>query len=169
VLLGVQFTATGTYSDGSTHDITRAVAWASSVPSVATIDAAGRATAHALGTSVVTASLDGVTSAGDVLTAVAPSFVVNTTADDLSYAGGKTSLREAVLAANAYPGHTITFDPTVFATAQAITLTLGQLELTDTTGIETITGPAAGVTVKGGGLSRVFQVDGGVTPRPSPE
>src|SRR5207253_1659024 len=41
--------------------------------------------------------------------------------------------------------------------------TLGQLELTGTTGTETITGPAAGVTVSGGGLSRVFQVDGLVT------
>ena len=58
---------------------------------------------------------------------------------------------------------TITFDPTAFATPQTITLTSGQLELSDTTGTETITGPAAGVTVSGGGASRVFQVDSGVT------
>ena len=64
-----------------------------------------------------------------------------------------------------YPArsHTITFDPTVFASAQTITLTSGQLELSNTSGTETITGPAAGVTVSGGGLSRVFQVDSGVT------
>ena len=51
----------------------------------------------------------------------------------------------------------------MFKTPQTITLdpTLGQLELTDTTGTETITGPKAGVTVSGGGASRVFQVDGG--------
>ena len=62
------------------------------------------------------------------------------------------------------PGaNTITFDPTVFATAQTITLTGGQLALSNTSGAETITGPAAGVTVSGGGLSRVFQVDAGVT------
>ena len=42
-------------------------------------------------------------------------------------------------------------------------MTLGQLELSNTSGTETITGPAAGVTVSGGGLSRVFQVDSGVT------
>ena len=106
---------------------------------MATVNTAGLATANALGTSVITASLDGVTSPGDVLTAIAPSFVVNTTEDD-AYTAGKTSLREAVLAANAYPGHTITFDPTVFSTAQTITLTLGVLELTDTIGTETITG-----------------------------
>ena len=59
---------------------------------------------------------------------------------------------------------TITFDnTTVFATPQTITLTGTQLELSDTSGTETITGPAAGVTVSGGGLSRVFQVDRGVT------
>ena len=51
----------------------------------------------------------------------------------------------------------------MFGTPQTITLRHGQLELSDTTGTETITGPAAGVTVSGGGASRVFQVDGGVT------
>ena len=40
---------------------------------------------------------------------------------------------------------------------------MGQLELSDTTGTETITGPAAGVTVNAGGASRVFQVDPSVT------
>ncbi len=51
----------------------------------------------------------------------------------------------------------------MFKTPQTITLTGTQLELSDTTGTETITGPKAGVTVSGGGLSRVFQVDAGVT------
>ncbi len=54
---------------------------------------------------------------------------------------------------------TITFDPTVFATPQTITLTAGQLELSNTSGTETITGPAAGVTVSGNNASRVFQID----------
>jgi len=94
---------------------------------------------------------------------IVPSFVVDTTADFSDPTNGKTSLREAVASANALPGHTITFDPTVFASAQTITLTGLDLELSDTTGTETITGSAAGVTVSGGGLSRVFQVDAGVT------
>ena len=59
--------------------------------------------------------------------------------------------------------NTIDFDSTVFNTPQTITLTGGQLELSNTSGTETITGPAAGVTVSGGGLSRVFQVDANVT------
>ena len=94
---------------------------------------------------------------------IVPSFVVDTTADFSDPADGKTSLREAIASANALPGHTIIFDPTVFASAQTITLTGRQLELSNTSGTETITGPAAGVTVSGGGLSRVFQVDPGVT------
>src|SRR4029077_10938744 len=58
---------------------------------------------------------------------------------------------------------TITFDKTVFKTPQTITLGGTQLELSDTTGKVTITGPAAGVTVDAGGNSRVFQVDSLVT------
>ena len=86
-------------------------------------------------------------------------FLVSNTDDS-----GPGSLRQAILDANAQQGaETITFDPTAFATPQTITLTQGQLELSDTTGTETITGPAAGVTVSGGGRSRVFQVDSGVT------
>ena len=51
----------------------------------------------------------------------------------------------------------------MFKTPQTINLIGGQLELSDTTGTETITGPKAGVTVNAGELSRVFQVDSGVT------
>ena len=91
-------------------------------------------------------------------------LVVNTTVDGLITQPGQFDLRQAVNLANASGGNqTITFDPIVFANAQTISLTAGQLELRDTTGTETITGPAAGVTVSGGGLSRVFQVDNGVT------
>jgi CSLREA domain-containing protein len=158
-----QFTAMGTFSDGSTGDITPFVTWASDTPTVATISDTGVASALALGTSAITASLAGVTGPADTLTVIAPSFVVNTTADDFGFSNGTTSLREAIAGANAVPGQTITFDPTVFASAKTITLSLGQLELSDTGGTETITGPAAGVTLSAGGASRVIQVDSGVT------
>ncbi len=91
-------------------------------------------------------------------------LVVNTTADGTACPPGELDLRAAINLANISNGaQTITFDPTVFATAQTITLTDGQLELSNTSGTETITGPAAGVTISGGGLSRVFQIDSGVT------
>ena len=91
------------------------------------------------------------------------SLVVQTTGDSGAPAG-EFDLRGAIDMANILgSAETITFDPTVFATPQTITLAGTQLELSDLTGTETITGPARGVTVSGGGLSRVFQIDNGVT------
>jgi len=51
-----QFTATGTYSDGTTHIITTQVIWRSSNTSVATIDSSGLATAVAVGAAIVSAA-----------------------------------------------------------------------------------------------------------------
>src|SRR5262249_32577851 len=77
-----------------------------------------------------------------------PTWTVTNTLDD----GSVGSLRWAVGQANMTGGdETIDFDPTVFATPQTIILSMGQLELTDTTGTEAIIGPAAGVAVNGGG------------------
>src|SRR5262249_29790432 len=91
---------------------------------------------------------------------VPSTFTVLNTLDD----GSVGSLRWAVGQANATAGaDTIDFDRGVFSTPQTITLVGTQLELTDTTGATAITGPAGGVTVSGGGLSRVSQIDGMVT------
>ncbi len=91
-------------------------------------------------------------------------LVVNTTSDGTGSLPGDLDLRQAVNLANVTDGAaTITFDPTVFAAPQTIALTGGQLELSDTSGLQTITGPAAGLTIDAGGKSRVFQVDSGVT------
>ncbi|MFC2071784.1 FG-GAP-like repeat-containing protein [Chloroflexota bacterium] len=66
-----QFTAVSIYTDASTATITDNVTWASSNPGVATVDTAGLATSHAIGTAVIAASLDGVTSLGVTLTVIA--------------------------------------------------------------------------------------------------
>lgn len=50
-----QYTATGTYSDGTTHNITGTVTWTSNYPNVATISTTGLATGIASGTTVITA------------------------------------------------------------------------------------------------------------------
>src|SRR5207248_2365969 len=56
-----QFTATGTYSDGSMVDVTSSATWVSSNTAVATITAGGLASATAQGTSQVSATSGGVT------------------------------------------------------------------------------------------------------------
>jgi len=55
-----QFTATGTLADGSTQDVSSAVSWSSTDPSVATIDGSGTASALAAGTTTIQASSNGV-------------------------------------------------------------------------------------------------------------
>jgi hypothetical protein len=56
-----QFTATGTYNDGTTQDLTTQVAWSSSATAVATIAATGLATGVAAGTTTIAATLSGIT------------------------------------------------------------------------------------------------------------
>jgi hypothetical protein len=95
------------------------------------------------------------------------SLVVDTTDDvsDGDYSPGHLSLREAVALADLSPDSniTISFDPTVFATHQTITLTGGQMELSAQVSRVALTGPTAGVTIDGNHQGRVLQVDAGVT------
>ncbi|MEW6278130.1 MAG: Ig-like domain-containing protein [Candidatus Eremiobacterota bacterium] len=50
-------TATGTFTNGSTQDLSSQVTWSSFSPGVATVDAAGRATGVTPGSATVQASL----------------------------------------------------------------------------------------------------------------
>ena len=68
-----QFTATGTYTDGTTANLTTQVTWASATTSVATISTrrTGLASTLATGTTAITAALGGITSPSDTLTVTA--------------------------------------------------------------------------------------------------
>lgn len=55
-----QYTARGTYTDGSVHDITSVVSWSSDVINVASISSSGKATAQNAGVTYIHASLDGI-------------------------------------------------------------------------------------------------------------
>uniref|UniRef100_UPI002636FE6C beta strand repeat-containing protein n=1 Tax=uncultured Shewanella sp. TaxID=173975 RepID=UPI002636FE6C len=57
-----QLTATGTYSDGTTADITSSVSWLSDDTSVATVTTAGLLTGEATGSTTVSATLDSISS-----------------------------------------------------------------------------------------------------------
>jgi hypothetical protein len=96
--------------------------------------------------------------AGSFLVGIPQTFVVNATNDEAVDTDGKTSLREAVLKANASAGaDAIVFDPVVFATPQTITYALGQINVTDSV---TITGPAAQVTLDALSVSNHLNVSG---------
>lgn len=61
------FFATGSFSDGSTQDLTAFVTWSSSAPSLASINATGIATGIATGTASITASYGGSTASANLL------------------------------------------------------------------------------------------------------
>jgi hypothetical protein len=65
-----QFKATGIYSDNSTRDITADVTWKSSNSAIATISNGGLVTAVTLGSTQITATLSGITSAAAPLPVV---------------------------------------------------------------------------------------------------
>jgi Bacterial Ig-like domain (group 2) len=66
----VQFTATATYGDGSTADVTSIATWTSVPTSTATISATGSVTAVAVGNANITATSGGVTSNTATVTVV---------------------------------------------------------------------------------------------------
>jgi 6-phosphogluconolactonase (cycloisomerase 2 family) len=98
-----QFAATGTYSDGSTQNLTGAVTWTSSVPATASISNAagsnGLATAVAVGSTSISAALGGLGSPPATLTVTAApeyAYVANQNANTVSEftigAGGALTL-----------------------------------------------------------------------------
>jgi YD repeat-containing protein len=73
--LSQQFTATGTYSDNSTEDLSAFAAWASSQTTVATINSTGLATTLAQGNTSISATLGSV--AGSTTLTVSPPAVAS--------------------------------------------------------------------------------------------
>jgi CSLREA domain-containing protein len=140
----------------------------------ATIGANGQASVSATANGVVgqnysvAASTAGASAAGFTLSnSEAPSLVVTTTADESNPYDGQTSLREALAYANSAASGsnpTITFAPGLSGT---IALTGGQLEVSrtgdPTTNTVTIDASGHAIAIDGGGTTRVFQVDSGVT------
>jgi len=85
-----QFTATGTFSDGSTQNVTNSVAWSSAPVSVATITSGGLATGAGAGTATISASSGSINSSATLtigsatlvsvaVTPASPSFALGTT------------------------------------------------------------------------------------------
>lgn len=91
---------------------------------------------------------------------VGKTFTVTATNDESTDTDGKVSLREAIESANKLGPSLdiIAFDKTVFASSQKITLSLGELTVTDSIDLQ---GTGAGkLTIDGGGASRIFNLNG---------
>jgi len=149
-----QFTATGTYSDGTTQNLSGSATWASSATGVATISATGLATAVAAGTATITAT-SGSISGTATLTVTAPTLtsiavanasVINGSTAQLvatgTYSDGST--------ANITTTASWTSTPTTIATVGATTgiatgVAVGTASIT--AALSGITSPAATLTV----------------------
>lgn len=142
----VTFTATGTYSDGTTGNVSGAVIWTPSNTAVSTMNTSGIASSLAQGSSTITASLNGVT-ANTTLTVTAPALA---------------SLSITPLSANAYVGTTQQFSASgtltdgTAATLGALTWTSGNTPVASING----TGLATALTA---GTTNISASSGGIT------
>ncbi|HEY0263672.1 MAG TPA: Ig-like domain-containing protein [Granulicella sp.] len=86
-----QLTATGTYSDGSTADLTNTVAWSSSNPLNAIVSASGNVYAVLLGTSTVTARQGSVNATAPVTVTSATISSITIDQGSVTLAAGQTA------------------------------------------------------------------------------
>lgn len=165
-LSGATFKATGSYSDGSTADITAQATWSSSNTGVATIAAGGTARTLSQGTTTISASLDGISGTaslkvtGGNLTGIVISpanfTLVQSTADRLTATGSfsngtsreitgavEWSTASATIATVATPGGNLAWVSALAVTPAATPTTISAKSgaLTATTNL-TVTAPA---------------------------
>jgi hypothetical protein len=96
-----QFTATGTYSDGSTANVSSSASWTVATPAVATINSSGLSTGVASGSSMVTASLSGIGGNASInVTATVALTSISVTPSGASIAAGATQQFTAMASYN---------------------------------------------------------------------
>ncbi|WP_037499905.1 Calx-beta domain-containing protein [Solirubrobacter soli] len=147
-----QFTATGTFSNASTLDVTGFVAWASSTPAVATVGEGGLAHGVSSGTSTISATLGTVTGS-TVLTVTAPQPAAQTIT--FGTLGGRTfGTPDFTVAATASSGL-----PVAFTAAGTCTVAGTTVHLTGA-GTCTITASQAGdaTHLAAADVSRAFAI-----------
>ena len=140
------YTATGTYADGTTQQLTSGVTWNSSNTAVAAINSAGLAVAQAVGTTTITASFQGITSNSATLTVGNPLVSIAVTPATISLAPNATQQYTAIGTYTDNSTQNITGSVTWNASAGA-TITPGGLATAVTPkAIVTITANSQGVT-----------------------
>jgi trimeric autotransporter adhesin len=163
--LPATFTATGTYSNNTTQNLTSTATWASSNVAVATIASGGTATTLTQGTTMITASMGGVTSGPATLTVTAPvlNSIAVTPANDTIPVGTLTQFT----ATGTYSNNTTqnltsmvtwsssnTTDVTISATGLATALSTTAAPITITATLGTVSGNT-GLTVGNATLTSI--------------
>lgn len=156
-----QFTATGTYSDSSTANITTQVTWSSATTATATISGGGLATAVAAGTSSITATLGTVTGSTTLtvvsLTSIAvtpsPATVALTGTLQLTATGTYSDATTADLTSQVTWNSSQPTIATVSTTGLATGVALGTTNVTASLG--TVTSPIDVLTVGGTSISSI--------------
>jgi len=80
--ISTQLSAIGSYSDGSTQDLSATVTWSSAATAVAAVDATGKVTGLAVGSATITATLGSVS--GTTSLTVTPATIVSISVNPLS-------------------------------------------------------------------------------------
>lgn len=142
-----QFTATGTFSDGSTQNLTQSATWSSSASNIANVNATGMTMAYAVGTATVTASSGTINGSANV--AVSPAAMVALTVSPASVSMVLESSRQLQAIASFSDG--TTQDVTTSATWSSIDPTVvsvnnGGMTLAQQVGTATVQAQAGGFT-----------------------
>lgn len=90
VATALQLGATGTFSDGTTQDLSAQVSWNSSAPSVATVSSTGNANGLTAGMATISATLSGVSGSVELTVTAATLQSISVTPAGASIAAGTT-------------------------------------------------------------------------------
>ncbi|MGC1830933.1 MAG: IPT/TIG domain-containing protein [Candidatus Acidiferrales bacterium] len=151
-----QFAATGTYSDGSTQNLTSTASWSSSTPTVATINSAGLATGVAEGTATIAATFGGFSSSAVLSVAPAVPASIAVSPQNPSIAAGGT---QQFTATGIYPdGSTQDLTTSVaWSSSNSSVLWISNTLCTQGIAVGTSTGTAS-VTATFGGVAATTMV-----------
>jgi uncharacterized protein YjdB len=144
-----QFTATGSYGDGTSADVTASVTWTSSSPSIGSITTAGMATAVAAGSSTITASLSGINGAATLTVTVATKTLSSIAVTPATASIGVGATEQFVATATYSDGSTAVLTSTATwasSSAAVATMNAAGLATAVAAGTTTITATVSGVS-----------------------
>ncbi len=145
-----QLAATGTYSDGSTHDLTSSVTWTSAPAGVIAIGSNGLATSKAVGTATITATSDSVNGTDQLTVSSAALRSISVASSKSSIPLGTTQQLAATGTYSDGSTHDLTSSAT-WTSAPAGIITIGSNGLVTSKAVGTATITASSNSINGSG------------------